>query len=171
MTAISQELLAGAVVRVGHMSLDERKRLADEVFEHQPNMLDSVLVLVQHGVTFQQMESTLDLLFVCYEAMKGSGVQWPVISEDTQQRCLQRVTARARFIEGLTAQQRNQVIDQGVTMHPEKTMLAYVYDKFKEHGLTGIETEAQKMMMLAALNMVECIAEAAPTTTTRQGTR
>jgi hypothetical protein len=49
-----------------------------------------------------------------------------------------------------------------VSLHPEKLLLAYVYGKSKDHGLLGIETEAEKMLMLAALNMVECIAEAAP---------
>ena len=38
----------------------------------------------------------------------------------------------------------------------------YVYGKFKEHGLLGIKTEAEKMLMLAALNLAECIAEVAP---------
>jgi hypothetical protein len=33
---------------------------------------------------------------------------------------------------------------------------------FGDHGLLGIETEAIKMLMIAALNLVECIAETAP---------
>lgn len=107
MTAISQELLAGAVLRVEHMSFDDRKRLADEIFEHQPNMIVAVLLLHRHGVTFEQMESVLGLLFACYKAMRGSGAPWPLISEDTQQRCMQRVTARENFIGGLTVEQRN----------------------------------------------------------------
>ena len=41
-------------------------------------------------------------------------------------------------------------------------MLAYVFGKFKESDLLGIKTEAEKMLMLAALNLVECIAETAP---------
>ena len=41
-------------------------------------------------------------------------------------------------------------------------MLAYVFGKFKESNLLGIRTEAEKMLALAALNLVECIAETAP---------
>ena len=41
-------------------------------------------------------------------------------------------------------------------------MLAYVFGKFRDHGLGGVETEAEKMLLLAALNLVECIAETAP---------
>lgn len=37
---------------------------------------------------------------------------------------------------------------------------------FKYNALLGIKTETEKMMMLAALNLVECIAEAAPQTVT-----
>ena len=46
--------------------------------------------------------------------------------------------------------------------HAEQQLLAYVFGKFKENGLLGVKTEAEKMLMLAALNLVECIAETAP---------
>lgn len=39
---------------------------------------------------------------------------------------------------------------------------AHGYGKFKKHGLLGTRTEAEKMLMLAALNLVKCIAEVAP---------
>ncbi|CAN7560775.1 MULTISPECIES: hypothetical protein [unclassified Variovorax] len=48
---------------------------------------------------------------------------------------------------------------------PEQQLLAYVFGKFGEHGLLGIESETEKMPMLAALNLVECIAETAPKST------
>jgi hypothetical protein len=41
-------------------------------------------------------------------------------------------------------------------------LLAYVLGKFKEHGLLGIKTETEKMMMLTALNLVECIGQTGP---------
>ena len=46
--------------------------------------------------------------------------------------------------------------------HPEEQLLAYVFGKFKESDLLGIKTEAEKMLMLAALNMVEFIADTSP---------
>jgi hypothetical protein len=100
MTAISHELLTGAVVRFERMTFDERIRLADDVYEQQPNLLASVLILHRYGATFEKIEVVLNLPLVFHEAMKGSGMRWPVISNDMQDRCLQRVTARARFIEG-----------------------------------------------------------------------
>ena len=97
----------------------------------------------------------LNLLLVFYEAMKGSGSNWPVISEEVQERCLKRIS-------GLTPQQQAQATSDAVGDHPEQQLLAYVHGKFKENGLLGIKTEAEKMLMLAALNLVECIAETAP---------
>ena len=44
-------------------------------------------------------------------------------------------------------------------------MLAYVFGKLKETRLLGAKTDAEKMLMLGALNLVECIAETAPPTT------
>jgi hypothetical protein len=40
--------------------------------------------------------------------------------------------------------------------------LAYAFGKLKQNDLFGVLTGAEKMLMLAALNMVECIAEVAP---------
>jgi len=48
-------------------------------------------------------------------------------------------------------------------------LLAYVFGKFTESDLLGIKTEAEKMLMLAALNLVECIAETAQLTFMNRG--
>jgi len=85
-----------------------------------------------------------------------------VITEDVQERCLKRISGRARFIEGLSPQLQTQAIADAVGDHPEQPLLAYVFGKFKESDLLGIKTAPEKMLMLAALNLVECIAETAP---------
>ena len=162
MASISSRNLVDAVLRVERMSFQDRERLAEEVHARQPNLFFSVLALQRYGATLEQIEVVLNLLLVLYEAMKGSGGSWPVISEDVQERCLKRISGRVRFIEGLTPQLQTQATLDAVGDHPEQQLLAYVYGKFKENGLLGIKTEAEKMLMLAALNLVECIAETAP---------
>lgn len=162
MPSISSRLLVDAVLHVERMSFKERERLADEIHARQPNLFFSVLVLHRYGATLEQIEVVLNLLFVFYEAMRASGRAWPIISEDVQDRCLQRISARVRFIEGLTPQQQTQATADVIADHPEQQMLAYVFGKFRDHGLLAIETETQKMLMLAALNLVECIAQTAP---------
>ena len=160
--SISSRNLVDAVLRVERMSFDARGRLANEVHARQPNLLYSVPVLQRYGATLVQIEVVLNLLLVFHEAMKISGGNWPVISEDVQERCLKRVSGRVRFIEGLSPQLQAQATADAVGDHPEQQLLAYVFGKFKESDLLGIKTEAEKMLLLAALNLVECIAEAAP---------
>lgn len=162
MASISSRNLVDAVLRVEAMTFQDRERLADEVHAGQPNLFYSVLVLQRFGATLAQMEVVPNLLFVFHEAMKISGSTWPVISEDVQDRCLKWISGRARFFEGLSPQLQAQATADAVSDHPEQQLLACVYGKFKESDLLGIKTEAEKMLMLAALNLVECIAETAP---------
>ena len=160
--SISSRNLFDAVQRVEGLSFAERERLADEVHTQQPNLFYSVLVLQRYGATLVQIEVVLNILLVLHEAMKISGSTWPVISEEVQERCLTRISGRVRFIEGLSPQLQAKTIADTVGDHPEQPLLAYVLGKFKENGLLGIKTEPEKMLMLAALSLVECIAEAAP---------
>ena len=162
MSSISSRNLVDAVLRVERMSFAERERLAEEIQVSQPNLFYSVLVLQRYGATLGQIEVVLNLLLVFHEAMKISGGSWPVVSEDVQDRCLKRVSGRVRFIEGLSPELQAQATADAVGDHPEQQLLAYVFGKFNENNLLGIRTEAEKMLMLAALNLVECIAETAP---------
>ena len=40
--------------------------------------------------------------------------------------------------------------------------IAVLHGHLREHGLLTVDTEAQKYLMLAALNLVDCIADTAP---------
>ena len=64
--------------------------------------------------------------------------------------------------QGPDAAATTQATSDAVGDHSEKQLLAYAFGKFKENGLLDIKTEAEKMLMMAALNLVECIAETAP---------
>jgi hypothetical protein len=67
-----------------------------------------------------------------------------------------------------TPPQRPRAIADSIAEHPEKQILAYATGKLKEHGLNGANTEAEKMIILAAINLVESIALAAPATKGRK---
>lgn len=156
--AISQVVLAQAAVAVGRMSHGEREQLADEIYLQQPNLLASVVVQHQMGASLPQLEDLLNILLVAYQAMKMSGHHWPVISEDTQDLCLQRLTGKARFIEGLDAESIQRAVRQQIEHHSEPYLLAFVFGQLREHDLLGIRTDVEKYLVLAALNLVECIA-------------
>lgn len=162
MTAISPELLGRAAVAFERMTFQQREKLADEVYTRQPNLLASIVVLKVYGATLEQMEFVLNILLVFYEAMRASGLTWPQVTEDDQERCLKRVTGRIRFTEGLAPDLQAKATTDGIAENSEQQLLAYVFGTFKERGLLGIKTEAEKMMLLAALNLVECIAETRP---------
>jgi len=162
MASISIRQLVDAVLWVESMSFEQREQLADEVYSLQPNLFASVMVLHLYGATQVQMDVVLSLLLVFHEAMKISCGSWPVVSEDVQERCLNRVSGRVCFTEGLSPQLQTQAAADAVESNPEKQLLAYVFGKFKENDLLGVKTEAEKMLMLAALNLVECIAKTAP---------
>lgn len=162
MPSISSQHLVRAVLRVQRMDLKARERLADEIHGKQPNLLYSVVVLHKLGASLQQTEVVLELLLVFYEAMKASGKAWPLISDEVQDRCMQRLCARVGFIEGRTHNLQVQASSQATTEHPEQALLAWTLGQFKDHGLLGIDTEVHKVLLLAALNLVECIADTAP---------
>ncbi|MBC7602509.1 MAG: hypothetical protein H7255_07600 [Ramlibacter sp.] len=162
MTTISLLQLGNAVLRVERMSFHERELLADEIHAAQPGLFYSVLTLQHFGATLQEMEVVLNLLFVFYSAMKMSGTVWPVISEDVQELSLKRINARARFIEGLTPLQQEQATVGFIADHTQTQLLAYAFGKLTEHELNTVKTEAEKMIVLVALNLFECIALTAP---------
>ena len=64
------------------------------------------------GVDMAQLDVALHVLFVTFQAMKLSGYPWPLVTEDIQDGCLQRLTARARFNEGLPQELANKVVEQ-----------------------------------------------------------
>jgi hypothetical protein len=164
MTAISAPILIDADITVRRMSMDDRIALADEVFKQQPNLLASVLVQPRMGATLQQVEVLLNILLVAYQAMKTSRHHWPVISEATQEQCLQRLKDRFHLAEELAPELRQRAVDEQIHAHGERYLLAFVYGTLRDHDLIGVRTEAEKYLLLAAFNMVDCIAATAQAT-------
>lgn len=158
MGVITQAAMVQAAIDVDAMDQAQKVSLADEIFAQQPNLLASVLVLSRMGVGMVELEVPLHILFVTFRAMKRSGHRWPVVSEDVQETCMQRLTARARFNEGLPSELANQVVQRFCDEHPERYLLAFVYGYLGDHDLLRVRTDAEKSLLLAALNLVECVA-------------
>lgn len=160
--ALPKDVIADATAVVAAMTVQQRLALGDEVFVDQPNLLASVLVQQRMGASLPQIDVLLNLLFVAHQAMKQSGLRWPLITEATQDRCLQHLTGRLRFAHGLAPRQFQQAVLDAIDEHREPYLLAYVYAHLREHGWLTVDTEAQKYLVLAALNLVDCIADTAP---------
>ena len=155
---LTQWVVIEADVAVRRMSHDQKVRLADEIYAQQSHMLASMLALPGMGVTMAQLEVALHVLFVTFQAMRLSGHQWPLITEDIQDGCLQRLMARARFNKGLPQELATKLVEQFHTEHAERYLLAFVYGWLGDHDLMAVRTEAEKYLMMAALNLVECVA-------------
>jgi len=158
MELITQAVLVQAMRDVNAMNPAQKVQLADEIFLQQPNLLASILVLSNMGVNMLQLELPLHILLVTFQAMKRSGHTWPIVQEDVQEKCLQRLNARMRFNEGLPAKTANRLVKQFCDEHAERNLLAFVYGYLGEHDLLSVRTEAEKYLLLAAFNLVECIA-------------
>ena len=158
MGVITQAVMVQADIDVRGMGPAQKVRLADEIFAKQPNLLASILALSRMGVGMVELEVPLHILFVTFQAMKRSGYAWPIVSEDLQDRCMQRLTARARFNDGLQSELADQVVQQFCDEHPERYLLAFVYGYLGEHDLLHVRTDAEKYLLMAALNLADCVA-------------
>lgn len=164
MGVITQSVMVQAAIEVNGMSQAQKVHLADEIFAQQPNMLASILALPRMGVSVPQLEVPLHILLVTFQAMKRSGHTWPIVSEAVQDACMRRLTARARFNEGLPGDLATQVAQQFCDEHPERYLLAFVYGYLGDHDLLRVRTDAEKFLLLAALNLAECVAFVGSTT-------
>jgi hypothetical protein len=155
---ISRASLDRAIGKVRAMDLKQKEQLADEVFRTQPHMLASLLVLSRFGVSMEKMEFAANVMLICFQAMKESGLTWPLITEDEQERQMERFTAIVRFSEDLGDSLRNLAVQQYMNEHPEKELFAYVQAE-TAIWLTQIAAEeSDKFVILATANFVNCIA-------------
>lgn len=167
MTCIAQAHVVQAMRTIEHMDAQQQLRLGDEIFAHQPNLLASIVVLRRMGASDAQIGVALHVLFVTWLAMQASGHQWPVISEDDQDLCMQRLTARVRFAEGLSVELTRQAVEQHIGEHREQHLLAFAYGHLRANAMLAVRSDAEKYVVLAALNLVECIAFCSPRTARR----
>lgn len=158
MTLLTQAVMVRANIDVDRMSAQRKVELADEIYARQPNLLASILVLPLYGVDMLQLEVPIHVLLVAFQAMKHCGHALPAISEDVQEICLQRLTATMRFTEGVPPNLVEQMITKSCVDHPERYLLAFVYGHLGEHDLLRVRTDAEKYLLLACLNLVECVA-------------
>jgi len=158
MTLLMQAVMVRANIDVDRMSAQQKVELADEIYVQQPNLLASNLVLPRYGVDMLQLEVSIHVLLVAFQAMKHCGRALPTISEDVQETCLQRLTATMKFTEGVPPDLVEQMIMKFCVANAERYLLAFVYGHLGHHDLLRVRTDAEKFLLLAALNLVECIA-------------
>ena len=173
MSRITTENVAAAINKVSSMSLLQKEELAEEIHRHQPHLLASCVVQPKLGAHINAVEFLLNILLVCYQAMKESGLRWPMITEDEQERQMQQWVGAVEFSEhalsdGASYSARQHYIDQ----YPEQPLLAFVLNETNQWLSAGPRRdsarESDKFVIMASMNLVNCIASA-PVTLTAHG--
>jgi hypothetical protein len=119
MSRISRSALLRAIKRVQGMTAEQKLGLADEKFSSQPNLLGAVLALRSLGVRAAKQEFALEMLFICFQAMKEPGLMWPLITQDELENQMRRHTAVLRFYDSLNGRsEQNSSIRQYIDAHP-----------------------------------------------------
>jgi hypothetical protein len=163
---VSVDALAQAIEEVEALDLPGRLALCDEIAAEQPNLLFAILATIRLRSGVIESDLLLKILMVSFQAMRHCGAQWALIPESEQERQLARLTGSLRFAacgpEGL----RQLAESEFVAEHPEPMLLAYVLKAIElwlqRPEVRYAEQEADKYILLAAINTVQCIAYGAP---------
>jgi hypothetical protein len=158
MSRISRSALLRAIKAVQEMTAEQKLRLADEIFSSQPNMLAAVLVLRSLGVPAAKQDFALEMLFLCFQAMKESGLTWPLITEGEQENQMQRHTTLLRFYASLEGNLNRMVPRSSISMLIRKDLLGWVMTQSREWLLKSDPEESDKYVLQAVVNLVSCIA-------------
>jgi hypothetical protein len=106
----------------------------------------------------------LNILLVCYQSMKESGLRWSVITEEEQGRQMQRWTGAVQFSEHAMGSTADGAREQYASQHPEQPLLAFVVSEtnqwLREISEGNAEAQFDKFVMMASMNLVNCIAGA-----------
>ncbi len=127
--------------------------MATDIRRTQPNLLASVLVQNRLGTSNEDLDLLLNILFVCYEAVRSAGIELPMISEQPQKTCLARVVGRAQFMEGLSSELRLKALDDQVISHSESNLLALAILELHKIRHAKLESDAGKYFTMAAINL------------------
>lgn len=152
--------IATAFQQVDPLTPVKGEKFADTIFAQQPNLLGSLLVLPRFGVSYEQLDVALKILFLCFEAVHATGFVIRTITEDDQERCLARLVGKLQFMEGLDQLSAAASASDQVLGHSEPNLFALAYGVLTENRLVAVKTEADKYLLLAVFNLVETLSGA-----------
>lgn len=158
MPRISAENLVSAIQKVKSMNLAQKQALTEEIYRQQPILLSVALVQQRKGVAVNKLEFLFDMLFICFQAMKDSKLNWPMISEEEYEKQLARHVATVKFADAQSPAHGDQLRQEYAQQHPEQYLLAYVMTETGKWLQRVTPEESDTQVMLAAICFVNCIA-------------
>ena len=160
MAMISEIYLIRAIDKAQKLNIKDKELICDEIFIEQPNLLASVLAQQQMGNTLEEVDVLLNILIVLHLAVKESGKRILKISEEDQDHQLKVLSATMKFSEGMNSSLVDSSINQYVANHDERFLLAYVIGAIKDAKFLENNMESSKYLIMAGVNLVNCIANA-----------
>lgn len=157
MQKIKESALIKAIKQSNGMNLIASEKVMDEIFQEQPSLLASVLVQHQMGNSLEDVDVLLKILIVTFLALKYSDVKLEKITEQQQERELTKYAGHLNFIEGLNQTNINTAINQFSESKSEKSLMAYAIKTMIEAGFTKRKNETSKYLVMAGVNIVNCI--------------
>ncbi|WP_354334403.1 MULTISPECIES: hypothetical protein [unclassified Undibacterium] len=159
MSRITTPVLARSIQQVRAMTLVQKEQLLDNMFRSQPTLLIACLVQHKIGIPFDKMEFLMELIFICFQSMKESGLTWSLIDENQWERQLGLLVANVKFTERLSSDLRRQSLHQYIDDHPEKMLFVFVMSELLPWlDQCGLAEDNERYVMLAAITAVNCIA-------------
>jgi hypothetical protein len=159
MSRIAMPVLAQSIQQVRAMTLAQKEQLADDMYRNQPTLLSACIMQHRLGIPFEKMEFLMELIFICFQSMNGSGLTWPLIDENQWERQLGLLVANVKFTEGLSNDLHKKSLQQYIDAHPEKMLFAFVMGELHPWlNQCGLAEENERYVMLAAITAVNCIA-------------
>ena len=155
---ISHNSLVRAIATVRAMDMKQKEQLADELVNEQPHMFASFLVQKRLGASLAKMDFLLDIMFICFQAMKESGLKWPLITEEELDREMKRFLDSIKFDETLVSNLSDSFMRKYIASHPEKELLAHVQTETVNWLNHVVSEESDKYIVIAAATFVNCIA-------------
>ena len=160
MSKVSEKTLGSAVRKTYDMGLAEKESVLDNVYQEQPNLLASVLVLQKFGVSLEKMDVLLNILITLHLAFKESGCFVPKITEHHLERQLILFTSVVKFSEGTGEENIRNSIGQYISSHRENVLFAYVVKELEKANMFNISNDGEKNAVLSGINLVNCLASA-----------
>ena len=158
MPRISPQILAQAITLASKLNLQDKEKICDEIFKAQPHLLGSVLTLHRLSVSLEKIDFALNILMVCFLAMKASGHTWHLVSQDEQEQQMARLAGSIKFGADLNEHLQYLASQQYIEAHDEKYLLAFVINECTSWLKTIQAVESDKYVLLAVINLVNCIA-------------
>jgi len=158
MGKIRSAALTEAIKKADSMTLIESEKYLDEINCKQPLLMKSVIDLHYEGNSLEQVDVIVGLLIVTSLALEYSDIIIEEVSMTDYEIQMNSYVNHLKRIDVLKSKKKKVEIQKYIKSNPEKLLMAYVYGKINEAGLTKLNTEGAKYLVMAGVNIVNCVA-------------